>query len=570
MKEEESEQKRTLVSFDALENDDQPIDLADDFLDVDLEEDFTIISDSDEHHFISGLGPIYRQSPERREELINSLEEYSQTNPDAYDSLVILGRLYGEAESHVEAVVAFERAKAIRPDRSELIIELALGYISLDSFEQAGELIAEHIEQFDGNARLYRLFAVVQMAQGELESAWESAATADTLEPDSFETMVLLGDIEYALGRHSWARASYSTALELKPDSASTFFRLGKCWRHLGDLENEIESYQKAWELDENFYEASIALGTAFLNSCLNPKPRWFEFPDELDSIDLSCPDQLLRYAAFQVYVGLNDEALGSLELLRRLDLKLARYLEKLLRQHSGIEISFSSGPNTHTNLRHRRTSPKELSRSPFGLEWSEKLKNLLELEQLSPKNFEIPLQIGEHYYQVSDLHAAESWLRKSINIRHSLRALYLVGRINCELGDLEAAFLHFEAAYLLSPNFIDAKFALGALYILSHHEEHDDLVSFPENVDEINEADPDHLFHLALFSLATHEFSKAETYAALLSGVDTERESLIFSILQQKERGAAELSGYKRERVMKDFLEHTASINEVSALPLI
>lgn len=105
-----------------------------------------------------------------------------------------------------------------------------------------------------------------------LSGAWEEARQAfEKLcagEPDNPFLYLILGNIDYSLGRLDEAECRYLQAIERKPDFGPAYYKLGVAYYRAGKLEQSLHSFNNLLSLhDQSHAMASYFLG--LINSFL-------------------------------------------------------------------------------------------------------------------------------------------------------------------------------------------------------------------------------------------------------------------------------------------------------------
>ncbi|MGD0461134.1 MAG: tetratricopeptide repeat protein [Tepidisphaeraceae bacterium] len=149
-------------------------------------------------------------------------------NPTAADYHLNLGVVLTAQARLAEAVTAFRKALALRPQH--------VGYLNLG-------------------------IALSQM--GQLDSAVTAYREALALEPNQFLTHMMLGNTLRELGRTEEAVASYRHALALNPRFADVHNTLGAALAQLNRLQEAVDSFQQAIALNPDLAEAYNNLGQA-------------------------------------------------------------------------------------------------------------------------------------------------------------------------------------------------------------------------------------------------------------------------------------------------------------------
>lgn len=103
-------------------------------------------------------------------------------------------------------------------------------------------------------------------------------------------------------------------ALRISPNNASTLIKIGRCYRNIGLLDNAIESYKKAIEIDPSFGVAYTNLGLAYFQN-----EQWLDaiaqYKIGLSLYDVKTDEYWMAYANYAIVIG----KLGDLERAERM-----------------------------------------------------------------------------------------------------------------------------------------------------------------------------------------------------------------------------------------------------------
>ena len=110
-------------------------------------------------------------------------------------------------------------------------------------------------------------------------------------------------------------------ALRISPNNASTLIKIGRCYRNIGLLDNAIESYKKAIEIDPSFGVAYTNLGLAYFQN-----EQWLDaiaqYKIGLSLYDVKTDEYWMAYANYAIVIG----KLGDLERAERMIAEAEQY----------------------------------------------------------------------------------------------------------------------------------------------------------------------------------------------------------------------------------------------------
>lgn len=162
-------------------------------------------------------------------------------------------------------------------------------------YQKASELAAEHLRQSRGDAPLRVILARSQIAQGQLDKAFENlrkAVAADpknvdalfylsvvakefskqenlrlfALAPDSDRVHQILGEAALAASKPEEAEEEFAKALKIRPDSPAVIVEMAEVKRSQFKLDEAISYYKQAQRLDPGAYEVVAGLGACYVS----------------------------------------------------------------------------------------------------------------------------------------------------------------------------------------------------------------------------------------------------------------------------------------------------------------
>jgi tetratricopeptide (TPR) repeat protein len=216
-----------------------------------------------------GVADIYRLDGD----YAKAEEGYSRAaaiEPRNFDAQYYHGLMLHLLNRVTEAIQAYIRALAVKPDDFNANLNLSTAYYQLDENVQAltyGRRAVE-LNPRDGPAR-FNLGAVYAAMDNHAEAVKEYQQAAELME---LNPPLLLGLAE-SLGRLERYEEMRNTLEQLvrNSPSAEAYERLGFAQFRLGRYDEALyaaalESFEKAVELDQNYYPALNGIGVSLLN----------------------------------------------------------------------------------------------------------------------------------------------------------------------------------------------------------------------------------------------------------------------------------------------------------------
>jgi Tfp pilus assembly protein PilF len=178
--------------------------------------------------------------------------EADDSNAQAFHLLAItldkLGHLH-------KALVTYERAFALDPEDSDLLLNLGLTAWNLNLLDGAERMFRLFIEKRPDHPAGYNNLGSVQRDKRDLASAIETLRNAIYLMPDQAMLWNSLATVLAEEGRAEESLIFYQEALRLDPKFARVFHNLGYAYCHLGRLDDAVSSYDSALALARSAHE---------------------------------------------------------------------------------------------------------------------------------------------------------------------------------------------------------------------------------------------------------------------------------------------------------------------------
>jgi len=208
-------------------------------------------------------------SNERRQKILEVqalIDEDHQTLDRRADLYFEQGLLFATAGKWKEAIAAYDRALAIKPDKDEAFNNKGIALRNLGRYEEA---IAAYDQALAIKPDFHEAFYNKGFALGDLGRYEEEIAAYDqalAIKPDKDEAFNNKGFALRNLGRYEEAIAAYDQALAIKPDKDEAFNNKGNALDESGRYEEAIAAYDQALAIKPDKHDAFYNKGIALSN----------------------------------------------------------------------------------------------------------------------------------------------------------------------------------------------------------------------------------------------------------------------------------------------------------------
>jgi len=199
---------------------------------------------------------------------IREFEAIGRLDPQDGDSLLVLGRLYGQAGRSREAIATLEKHLEVAPSSEEALSMLAELYRSRNEMRKAVEYQEKAVRINAGSPVLLRGLGQVYEQSGNFKKAAETYRKGMNVEAANVTLVnVLRRDLARALildGQIDPAEKEYRKILEADPDDGDAHLGLGRVSRTRHRYEEALEHLKKADALFQNNVEVIFELARLY------------------------------------------------------------------------------------------------------------------------------------------------------------------------------------------------------------------------------------------------------------------------------------------------------------------
>jgi tetratricopeptide (TPR) repeat protein len=214
------------------------------------------------------LGEIYEQKKDYPE-AASSYQTATELNPWSFKDYFSLGRVYQTMREFALAVNAYRSAAHLKPNNFEANLNTAKCLYEVNDFNQSLEY-GKKAERIDPNiGELHQLLGNIYDSRRDYEQAVRSYKRALEIDSNNPEIMMALAVAYMRTNRSEPAKELLTAVTRLQPENSSAWQYLGYCSLQLEDVNQAIENYRKAIEINSQDWEAYRGLGVAYMLKAL-------------------------------------------------------------------------------------------------------------------------------------------------------------------------------------------------------------------------------------------------------------------------------------------------------------
>ncbi len=185
----------------------------------------------------------------RYDQAILAFGRAAALKPDLTDAYLMRARAYMGLAKTEEAIRDFTTVLQQRPSDAVAFVERGLAFMDMKDYRSA-LADADRAIAIDGKlAGGYNLRGVAERALGDTQKALESFSRAVELEPNA-DNYYQRGASYQQLGQHREAIADFNKVIEIKPDEAPGYFARAESRRAVGDLAGAKKDHDQGRLID--------------------------------------------------------------------------------------------------------------------------------------------------------------------------------------------------------------------------------------------------------------------------------------------------------------------------------
>ena len=178
--------------------------------------------------------------------VVEQAQNLTKQYPKAFAVWNLMGASAAQIGQLDQAIVAFKRVLAIKPDYAEAYNNMGLALQDQGKPDEAIVAYNKALSIKPDHAEAYNNMGATLKEQGKLEEAIEAYNKALSIKPDYAKAYNNMGLALQDQGKLDEAIAAYNKALSIKPEYAEAYYNMGATLKDQGKLDEAIAAYNKA------------------------------------------------------------------------------------------------------------------------------------------------------------------------------------------------------------------------------------------------------------------------------------------------------------------------------------
>lgn len=193
-------------------------------------------------------------------------EQAVATDPTYAEAWYQVGFCYGMIGKHEQSVKASRKAALLRPEWPETQINIGASSFALGKYQDAADAYKNAARLDQTNAETQLALGLCYGKLGRTSEEILAYKRAISIKPDSANALELLGKAYFKLKRYKNASQIFEQLRNYKSD-AETYNFLGESYFGEGKLQESVDAFSTALNMDPNLEEARFNLGRAYIKS---------------------------------------------------------------------------------------------------------------------------------------------------------------------------------------------------------------------------------------------------------------------------------------------------------------
>jgi tetratricopeptide (TPR) repeat protein len=210
------------------------------------------------------LGEIYEQEAYYQKSAA-SYGTATRLNPWSFKDYFALGRVYQTMKDFTLAAKAYRRAAQLKPDHLEANFNAAKCLYQINDYNEALVYGRRAAEIDPDISELHQLLGNIYDSQKDYEQAIRSYKRVLEIDSNNPGVMMSLAVAYLRTSRNEPAKELLMAVTRLQPTNSSARQYLGYCFLRLDDVNQAIENYRKAVDINSQDWEAYRGLGVAYM-----------------------------------------------------------------------------------------------------------------------------------------------------------------------------------------------------------------------------------------------------------------------------------------------------------------
>jgi tetratricopeptide (TPR) repeat protein len=193
-------------------------------------------------------------------------ERAVEIDPNYAESWYQAGFCYGVLGKHAEALRASRQAARLRPEWAETFVNIGASSFALGQFKEAADAYRQAARLNPDNADIQYAFGLTLNKLNRADEEILAYRRAVALKPDHANAIERLGAALFKQSRFKEALAAFEQLKAYKSD-AKIYNYLGESYFELGKIDESIDAFNNAVNVNPDFDKARFNLGKAYVKA---------------------------------------------------------------------------------------------------------------------------------------------------------------------------------------------------------------------------------------------------------------------------------------------------------------
>ncbi len=213
--------------------------------------------------YSQGLGILSRDDYARA---LTYFERAVEIDPNYAESWYQAGFCYGVLGKHAEALRASRQAARLRPEWAETFVNIGASSFALGQFKEAADAYRQAARLNPDNADIQYALGLTLNKLNRADEEILAYRRAVALKPDHANAIERLGAALFKQSRFKEALAAFEQLKAYKSD-AKIYNYLGESYFELGKIDESIDAFNNAVNVNPDFDKARFNLGKAYVKA---------------------------------------------------------------------------------------------------------------------------------------------------------------------------------------------------------------------------------------------------------------------------------------------------------------
>lgn len=197
-------------------------------------------------------------------EAVSGLRRLVEEEPELADAWSLMGNAYLALRRHQEALDAFRRALALKPDNNFLMLNILKTLAAMGKTEVAASENLRFLKVFPKDAALLEELGYIRLLQRRPDEALAALRQAMAIDPAASQSFNLAGEALIMKKDYTAAEAILRQGIRENPRAKNTHYLLAQVQESLGRTDQALELYRQELEINPGKFEAAVNLANYY------------------------------------------------------------------------------------------------------------------------------------------------------------------------------------------------------------------------------------------------------------------------------------------------------------------